>query len=237
MTMNTYRKEKNLKRRKCKNSGSDCEKLQVPKFVTIWQESTVQKEGVRITMRACSDGNHEIRLSGEKKKILSCLLPSLQTKFGVMDMSSLETLLLIPPYVARYVLKKLAGGGKQDQESPEYVAMSRKPGIAEKWFQKYKDDVYPHDKLIISDKIKLRPPRYFDDRYEVDHKRQMELIKAKRRKKGKTMGPEGEWDRMQVKRRLKEYKINHLQRSFENGNLQRPGQQNGIQRSSKPGRG
>ena len=27
-------------------------------------------------------------------------------------------------YVARYVLKKLAGGGKQDQESPEYVAMS-----------------------------------------------------------------------------------------------------------------
>ena len=136
-------------------------------------------------------------------------------------------------YVARYVLKKLAGGGKQDQESPEYVAMSRKPGIAEKWFQKYKDDVYPHDKLIISDKIKLRPPRYFDDRYEVDHKRQMELIKAKRRKKGKTMGPEGEWDRMQVKRRLKEYKINHLQRSFENGNLQRPGQQNGnSQRSS-----
>ena len=67
----------------------------------------------------------------------------------------------------------------------------------------------------------------------MDHKRQMELIKAKRRKKGKTMGPEGEWDRMQVKRRLKEYKINHLQRSFENGNLQRPGQQNGnSQRSS-----
>ena len=107
-----------------------------------------------------------------------------------MDMSSLETLLLIPlRYVARYVLKKLAGGGKQDKESPEYVAMSRKPGIAEKWFQKYKDDVYPHDKLIISDKIKLRPPRYFDDRYEVDHKRQMELIKAKRRKKVKLWVP------------------------------------------------
>lgn len=131
-------------------------------------------------------------------------------------------------YCARYVLKKL--NKKEDvqkaekQLQKEFVAMSRRPGIAQGWYEKYKDDVYPMDKIVISDKIKVRPPRYFDDRYEVGNRRELEKIKGRRRRKAKMQGEEGEWDRMQVKRKLKEYKINKLTRGYENGNLRMPGQ-------------
>lgn len=39
--------------------------------------------------------------------------------------------------------------------------MSRRPGIAKNFFDKYLDDVYPHDFVVLNNK-KLRPPRYYD---------------------------------------------------------------------------
>jgi hypothetical protein len=33
---------------------------------------------------------------------------------------------------------------------PEYTTMSRRPGIAGDWFDKYKDDVYPSDTIHLS---------------------------------------------------------------------------------------
>ena len=56
-------------------------------------------------------------------------------------------------YVARYVLKKITGEEAENHYQgrlPEYVTMSRRPGIAYGWIEKYKDDVYPHDYVIIS---------------------------------------------------------------------------------------
>nr|QJB19726.1 MAG: replication initiator protein [Microvirus sp.] len=72
-------------------------------------------------------------------------------------------------YVARYVLKKVTGPDAQAHYAgrvPEYVTMSRKPGIAYDWFRRYYTDVYPHDYVVIRDGIKCRPPRYYDNLYD-----------------------------------------------------------------------
>ena len=85
-------------------------------------------------------------------------------------------------YVARYVMKKVNGEKAKEQGTyvrhnsetgeasfvkPEYCAMSRRPGIGKTWFEKYKDDVYPNDFVILRGK-KARPPRYYDKLLEMD---------------------------------------------------------------------
>jgi len=84
-------------------------------------------------------------------------------------------------YVARYVMKKITGkkseetdpitglkhydyvdeNGEVHDREPEYTTMSRKPGIGKSWYDKYKNDVYPHDFVILNGK-KVRPPKYYD---------------------------------------------------------------------------
>ena len=89
-------------------------------------------------------------------------------------------------YVARYVTKKLNGeAGKEKYEGiePEFVNMSRRPGIGASWFERYHSDVYPYDRVIIVDNEKtrkLRPPRYYDKLYDEMNHEEMELIKLKR---------------------------------------------------------
>ena len=76
-------------------------------------------------------------------------------------------------YVARYITKKITGKeaeqhyeycnkltGEITQRQPEYVTMSRRPGIAKGWFDKYTTDVYPSDNIVIRGK-KMKPPKYY----------------------------------------------------------------------------
>ena len=83
-------------------------------------------------------------------------------------------------YVARYIMKKQTGDGavfhylsdEVDPETgeitpltPEFNKMSLKPGIGQKWIEKYMDDVYPHDYVVINGH-KTRPPAYYDQQYQ-----------------------------------------------------------------------
>lgn len=93
-------------------------------------------------------------------------------------------------YCARYVLKKVTGDAAADHYTytepetgevinikPEYCTMSRKPGIGYNWLQKYKSDVYPHDYVVIRDKIKVKPPKYYDSLLS---EAELNIIKTKR---------------------------------------------------------
>lgn len=102
-------------------------------------------------------------------------------------------------YVARYVLKKVNGDCASDHYSrvspdglvytlkPEYVTMSRRPGIASEWFDKFgMTDVYPSDEVIVKGRS-CKPPRYYDDKLkvldpfvfdDVKHARYLESIKS-----------------------------------------------------------
>lgn len=86
-------------------------------------------------------------------------------------------------YVARYITKKINGEPAKEHYNgrlPEYVVMSRKPGIAADWIRKFYGDVYPHDYIVIRDKFKCRPPRYYDQIYDVECNGDLEYIKNKR---------------------------------------------------------
>jgi hypothetical protein len=101
-------------------------------------------------------------------------------------------------YVAGYVQKKINGQQKDThyaivdqqtgeyfgQRQQEYSTMSRRPGIAGSWFAKHKDDVYPSDNIHINGK-EMRPPKYYDRLYEIDHRSSMEKIKENRVKEMK----------------------------------------------------
>lgn len=91
-------------------------------------------------------------------------------------------------YVARYVTKKITGD-KADLhyqgKLSEYNIMSRGgkkgKGLGYSFFEKYAGDIYPHDYVPMVGKFVLRPPKYYDDKYDLTNHDLMVSIKEKRR--------------------------------------------------------
>lgn len=87
-------------------------------------------------------------------------------------------------YVARYCLKKITGKGSVFHyagRKPEFVTMSRRPGIGSAYFEEFKDDIYPSDSVVpeIGRPASL-PPRYFDKLLEKVDPVLFEFVKKKR---------------------------------------------------------
>lgn len=126
-------------------------------------------------------------------------------------------------YVARYVLKKRLRASEAElrhyygDRVPEYVTMSRRPGIAKEWFDKFKNDVYPHDYVITANKIKLRPPRYYDDLYDsYDHKMYSKVKNARiKRAKLPRVIKNNETSRVIARQKVIRSRIELLQRNYE----------------------
>lgn len=127
-------------------------------------------------------------------------------------------------YVARYIMKKVGGTKKTEghyqlldkqtgeilgERKPEYVTMSRKPGIGKTWIDKYRKDVYPRDEVVVNYK-KMRPPKYYDTQHEITDQKEMQLIKNKRRRYGKRL----EKDNTPERRRTKESILQRKEKRF-----------------------
>lgn len=95
-------------------------------------------------------------------------------------------------YVARYIMKKVNGDDAQDhytrvdpltgevyQAVPEYVTMSRRPGIASGWYEKFSSDVFPSDSVVVRGR-EIRPPRFYLERLKSDDSFLYDDIKSKR---------------------------------------------------------
>lgn len=64
---------------------------------------------------------------------------------------------------------------------PEYLTMSRRPGIGRTWFEKFGvPDVYPRDYVLVNNTMKMPPPRYFDTLYGDKNSVDMKRIKIDR---------------------------------------------------------
>jgi hypothetical protein len=130
-------------------------------------------------------------------------------------------------YVARYVVKKVKGQAAKDhyqrinketgeviELTPEYVTMSRRPGIGRDWIDKYKNDVYPHDFVVVNDGKQWKPPRYYDQTLSDD-----EIFSIKARRSYGAKSPSNEFncttDRRLVREMVKKEQIKHLTRSLE----------------------
>lgn len=95
---------------------------------------------------------------------------------------------LTAAYTARYVLKKQKGIGKVVYKElgiePEFTRMSRRPGIGLDWFLNHYEDVYEHDNIVLpavdGKKKVVKPPHYFDSKYELLEPERFREIKDKR---------------------------------------------------------
>lgn len=134
-------------------------------------------------------------------------------------------------YVSRYVMKKATKPhsdesaseyveryGRLDEETgefwcvkPEYITMSRRPGLAAQWYEKYKSDVYPSDE-VVHDGRKHRPPKYYDNLLEAENPQRHESIKHKRR--GKVDYANNTPDRLKVREAVLNARLTQLQRKL-----------------------
>lgn len=94
-------------------------------------------------------------------------------------------------YVARYCMKKLKVRDKYTVQNyamqgkiPEYVRMSRRPGIGTRYYERNKEKIYENDEVIqrtIHGKVSsFKPPKSFDKKFKEEFPEQWKLIKESR---------------------------------------------------------
>lgn len=97
-------------------------------------------------------------------------------------------------YVARYIMKKVTGDLAADHYAmidpetgeilayarPEYTTMSRNPGIAKGWLEKYGvNEVYPDDFVVVGNR-RMKVPKFYDRHFELTEPETFESVKKKR---------------------------------------------------------
>lgn len=130
-------------------------------------------------------------------------------------------------YVARYVMKKVTGDlagshyervdlttGEIYQLKPEYNCMSRGQGIGLAWYEKYKDDVYNNDYVIIRGQ-KCKPPRYYDNKFKKSYPVEFDLIQYEREKRARTKYEDNTEERLKVKEEVLNSRLNKLKRNLD----------------------
>ncbi len=63
--------------------------------------------------------------------------------------------------------------------APEYVTMSRRPGIGRGWFEKFGAEVYPSDEVIVRGKA-CKPPRFYDKLLEQESPEEASMLRRSR---------------------------------------------------------
>lgn len=98
----------------------------------------------------------------------------------------------------------------------EYTTMSRRPGIAKWWFDKYKGDLYPKDYCTIN-AIKQKPARYYDKIYDVLCPEEMAKIKKKRMDMAQ-ISADNTNERLKVRETVAALRLKDAERSIERTN-------------------
>lgn len=132
-------------------------------------------------------------------------------------------------YIARYITKKINGPHaashyyRHDDDGvayylePEYITMSRRPGLASGWFEKYQKDVYPKD-FVTHKGVKHRPPKYYDRIYDILEPVRMAQIKRNRKLAQKGDAKNSTIARLKVRANVAHAQHKLLLRDYENAN-------------------
>lgn len=122
-------------------------------------------------------------------------------------------------YVARYVMKKRLGQDSKSYDAegitPEFVTMSRRPGIGSTWLDKYQNDVFPHDYMVVRNGIKSKPPKFYSNKYALSHPLEAEDIKNKRLDEGALQWADNTPERLAARERIKKRAIEALKRRLQ----------------------
>lgn len=120
-------------------------------------------------------------------------------------------------YVARYITKKVLGEGSESHycgRVPEYVTMSRRPGIGFKYFKQFFKSVYAFDSVVMNG-IEMKPPRYYDKLFALEDSLEHNLLVARREAKAKLHFADNTPERLLVKSECRKLALANLKRSYE----------------------
>lgn len=119
-------------------------------------------------------------------------------------------------YVARYQVKKVYGAEAEKHyqgKVPEYVTMSRRPGLGAGWIEKYGSDVFPSGELVVNG-VKTKAPRYYEDRHARSKPEEVAWVKLQREQAAKD-DPERSGKRLVVREKVKLAQTKLLTRGYE----------------------
>ncbi len=129
-------------------------------------------------------------------------------------------------YVARYIMKKVTGDQADDHyeyvcqntgeityRKPEFNKMSLKPGIGFNWYEKYQDDVYPHDYVVMDGK-KMKPPRFYDKKFKEEYPVEFDMIQFNRESAARARCDDNTDERLRVREQVASAKLALLQRKL-----------------------
>ncbi|WNK14795.1 MAG: replication initiator protein [Microvirus sp.] len=120
-------------------------------------------------------------------------------------------------YCARYILKKVTGKPAKEHYGgtiPEYVTMSRKPGIGKAWYDLYHYDLFNHDKCVVGPDFICRPPKYYDKLFDLANPDRFKQIKTQRLQNALN-NPDNNDDRRRVKEQIQNINQEKLLRTYE----------------------
>lgn len=121
-------------------------------------------------------------------------------------------------YVARYTQKKSKKKAQKQGLLPEKsVCVSRRPGIGHDYFDKYKDDFYSIDAVVLEHNGKYSTqgiPRYYDRLLEKYDPERYAKIKLDREEKRPQSEPDNSSDRMVVRKKVHQETIKRLKRTL-----------------------
>lgn len=128
-------------------------------------------------------------------------------------------------YVARYVMKKVTGPSADEHylwmdyatgelvtREPEFCHMSLKPGIGFSWYEKYKREVYPNDRVVLRG-VKMKPPKYYDKLLQNDPTLMSDAVEYSRYVKSLEIPYEENTERrLRVREQVTRARLNQLRR-------------------------
>lgn len=119
-------------------------------------------------------------------------------------------------YIARYILKKVTGPAGESHyqgKRPEYITMSRRPGIGKDWIDKFSKEVYREDTLVYGLGRLTKPPRYYDKQFESKEGEAFVEILAERARREASSDYRSEY-RLKAREKLAEARMKMLEREL-----------------------
>lgn len=127
-------------------------------------------------------------------------------------------------YVARYSMKKVTGRdqanhyqrldaatGELVSVRPEFLVMSRRPGIGSGWFDRYAADAFPSD-FLVHDGRKVGVPGFYTRKLK---EAEADAIKAKRKRRALRHSANQTPERLAVREEVHASRLNMLKREME----------------------
>lgn len=115
-------------------------------------------------------------------------------------------------YTAGYTVKKIYGPmaeqhyerynehGEVWSVRPDYATMSRRPGLGARYFDRYLQDIYPSDSVVIDGRV-MKPPAYYDNLLKEREPDLYDYVMAERLKNVKPS--DSTWERRLVREKVK----------------------------------